>query len=132
MARHCHKIILKEIKDKLVANADKERIEQVIINMLTNAIKYSPNANEIIVDAYKKNSQIIVSIKDYGIGIPPEDIKNIFDRFYRVGGLAATYSGSGIGLYISSEIIKQHRGKMWAESEIGRGSTFYFSIPTSQ
>ncbi len=127
-----HTIILAEAGKQLFAYADKDRLDQVIINLLTNAIKYSPNAKDIFVDACKNNGQIIVSIKDNGIGIPQEDIGNIFYRFYRVGGLAATFAGSGIGLYISAEIIKQHGGKIWAESKIGEGSVFYFSIPASE
>lgn len=127
-----HTIILTEAGKQLFAYADKDRLDQVIINLLTNAIKYSPDAKDIFVDARKNNGQIIVSIKDNGIGIPQEDIENIFSRFYRVGGLAATFAGSGIGLYISAEIIKQHGGKIWAESKIGEGSVFYFSIPASE
>lgn len=124
-----HTIKFNQVEKEIIAFADRDRIDQVIINLLTNAIKYSPNAKEITVEAYKKNNEIIVSVKDNGIGIPADDINNIFTRFYRVGGLAATFAGSGIGLYISSEIVKQHGGNIWAESKIGDGAIFYFSIP---
>ena len=123
-----HKIIFNK-GNQLIANADWERIEQVIINLLTNAVKYSLNATEIFVEAYTKNSNIEVCVKDSGMGIPQEDRKKIFTRFYRVQGIASTYSGSGIGLYISSEIIKRHGGQMWVESNVGKGSHFYFSVP---
>jgi len=123
-----HKIIF-EKSNQLIANADRERIEQVIINLLTNAAKYSPYTKEIFVEAYTKNSNIEVCVKDSGMGIPQEDREKIFTRFYRVQGIASTYSGSGIGLYISSEIIKRHGGKMWVESNVGKGSHFYFSVP---
>lgn len=124
-----HTIACNHCGNKLMVNADKERIEQVIVNILTNAIKYSPAAGEVKVESYKENNQVVVSVTDSGIGIPQEDLENIFSRFFRVQGIAATFSGSGIGLYISSEIVKRHDGKMWVESELEKGSTFYFSLP---
>ena len=124
-----HTIHFNENKEKLFANGDRTRIDQVIVNILINAIKYSPASGDIIVDAYKNDGKITVSIKDNGIGIPQEDIENIFSRFYRVKGLTSTFSGSGIGLYIAAEIIRQHGGNIWAESKIGEGSVFYFTIP---
>lgn len=127
-----HIIVCNHCGDELMVYADKERIEQVIINMLTNAIKYSPDAGEIKVGSSKNNGEVIVSVKDSGIGIPQEDLDNIFSRFFRVQGIASTFSGSGIGLYISSEIVKRHNGRMWVESELEKGSTFYFSIPAKE
>lgn len=127
-----HNISFKKSKEKLLVLADTDRIDQVVINILVNAIKYSPNCGDIIVNACKKENKIIVGIKDCGIGIPKQDLENIFSRFYRVSGLASTFAGSGIGLYISSEIIKQHGGSIWAESKLGEGSVFYFSIPAAQ
>jgi PAS domain S-box-containing protein len=127
-----HEIILNTHDTQLVVNADRERLEQVVINILTNAIKYSPNGKKVMIDAGIKDGQAIVQIRDWGIGIPEDDIDKVFTRFYRVRGLAATFSGSGIGLYISSEIIKRHNGDIWVESETGKGSTFYFTIPLAQ
>jgi PAS domain S-box-containing protein len=124
-----HQIIFNNHHEKLMVNADRERIEQVLINIIGNAIKYTPESSEIIIDATKKENDILVDIRDTGIGIPQKDIDNIFLRFYRVSGSASSFSGSGVGLYISSEIIKSHGGKIWAESEIGKGSVFHFSIP---
>jgi PAS domain S-box-containing protein len=126
-----HKIIFNENNRPVLANADKERIEQVITNMLINAIKYSPDSKNIFVSTDTKEDKIITSVKDSGIGIPKEDLENIFSSFYRVQGLSSTFSGSGIGLYISSEIIKRHGGDIWVESEVGKGSIFYFSIPAA-
>ena len=123
--------LIYENTDKIMAYGDVHRIGLVIDNILGNAIKYAPDSKEIKVDVFNSNDEIIVRIKDEGIGIPREDLKNIFSRFYRVRGPNATFSGSGIGLYISSEIIRRHGGKIWAESEIKKGSTFYFSIPAS-
>jgi PAS domain S-box-containing protein len=126
-----HKIFFKESKEQLYAIADSERIDQVLVNMLINAIKYSPECGDIIVEGHKNDDKIIVSIKDNGIGIPHEDLENIFSRYYRVSGLASTFKGTGIGLFVASEIIKQHGGSIWAESKLGEGSVFYFSIPAA-
>ncbi|MEO6289078.1 MAG: PAS domain S-box protein [Ginsengibacter sp.] len=124
-----HEIIFKTNKKQLLVRADMDRLEHVIINILTNAIKYSPGAKRIVVGTEIKDNHVLVKVKDLGIGIPPEDLLKIFGRFFRVRGLASTFSGSGVGLYISSEIIKRHGGNMWAKSNLGKGSTFYFTIP---
>ena len=127
-----HHIVFEVEEGNLVVNADRERMEQVIINLLSNSIKYSPENENIIIHASKKEGNIIVSIHDKGIGIPEKDIENVFLRFYRVSGSASSFSGSGVGLYISSEIVKSHGGAIWAKSKIGRGSDFYFSIPAAE
>jgi PAS domain S-box-containing protein len=124
-----HKIIINHHEDELFVTADRRRLEQVIVNILINAIKYSPRANKVIVDVKKENDHVVVNIKDFGIGIPDRDITKIFSRFYRVRGIASTFSGSGIGLYISNEIIKRLDGKMWVKSKENEGSDFYFTIP---
>ncbi len=108
---------------------DRNRLEQVISNLLSNAIKYSPNAQNVELRATKKNGSLIVSVRDYGVGIPKSKADKVFERFYRVDETSAQFSGLGIGLYISREIIKRHGGRIWAESELGKGSTFYFSLP---
>jgi signal transduction histidine kinase len=127
-----HQIIFEVEEGNLWVNADRERMEQVIINLLSNAIKYSLDHTDIIVHARKKDEQILVSVHDSGIGIPQKDIENVFLRFYRVSGSASSFSGSGVGLYISSEIVKSHGGSIWAKSKIGKGSDFYFSLPAAQ
>jgi PAS domain S-box-containing protein len=124
-------IILNEYSGNLLAYGDRGRISLVIINLLGNAIKYAPGSKKIKVQAFKSDDAIIVSIQDKGIGIPKEELTNIFSRFYRVSGLTSTFAGSGIGLYIASQIISRHGGKIWAVSELNKGSTFYFSIPAS-
>jgi len=96
---------------------------------LTNAIKYAPNTDRIIVRTEKEDDQLIVSVKDYGIGIPEHKQKNIFGKFYRVEESSVRFQGLGIGLYICSEIIKQHNGTVGIQSELGQGSTFYFTLP---
>ena len=127
-----HLITFHKYPENLMVNADSWRIEQVLVNIIGNAIKYSPHSGNIIINATKKEENIFVDICDNGIGIPDKDIGNIFLRFYRVSGSASTFSGSGVGLYISSEIIKSHGGKIWAESKIGKGSVFHFSIPAAE
>ncbi|GAA4200632.1 ATP-binding protein [Pedobacter jeongneungensis] len=109
--------------------ADKERIGQVITNFLSNAIKYSADADQVDVKTYTTDNEIILSVKDFGIGISKELQHLVFDQFYRVGGqLQHTYPGLGLGLYISSEIIKSEGGRIWVESEEGQGATFYFAL----
>ncbi len=123
-----HEIILNKSEDVMVM-ADKFRIEQVVYNLLSNAIKYSPKADTIIVTSVVKNEEVIVSVQDFGIGIEKEDLMLVTNRYYRVDKTAIIFQGLGLGLYISSEIIGRHKGKLWIESEPGIGSTFYFSLP---
>ena len=111
------------------AKGDKQRLQQVIINLLTNAIKYSPNADSVLVEVVEKQNLLQVSVKDFGVGMNKQHLDKIFDRYYRVQEHAIHFQGLGIGLYISYDIINRHEGTMWAESEPGIGSTFYFTIP---
>jgi PAS domain S-box-containing protein len=108
--------------------ADQERLKQVIINFLTNAIKYSPKADEVLVKVEKRDKMLQVSVRDYGLGIDKKHLKNIFERYYRVEEHAQDYQGMGIGLYISFDIVKRHKGKIWAESKPGEGTVFYFQV----
>ena len=108
---------------------DKDRLQQVIINLLTNAIKYSPEGKEVLINVSVVDKNLKVSIQDFGIGIENQHLAKLFDRYYRVQEQAAYFQGMGIGLFISYEIIKQHKGDMWVESEPGKGTKFYFSIP---
>ena len=112
--------------------ADKERIRQVVINLLINAIKYSPQADTILVKLHEDKKHLIVSIQDFGLGIPREAQARIFERFFRIRRNNQDYSvkGLGLGLYISFEIIKAHKGELWVESTEKKGSTFSFSLPT--
>jgi signal transduction histidine kinase len=112
-------------------NADRDRIGQVITNILTNAIKYSPRADKIEVQIYPvEGREIAVSIRDYGIGIEKNDQHKIFERFYRAeGDKEKTFPGFGIGLFIASEIIQRHKGKIKVDSEPGKGSVFTVILP---
>ena len=108
--------------------ADPRRIEQVIVNLLHNAIKYSPSESEIILAARQHDSMIEFSVKDSGIGIADDDLPRIFERFYKADR-ARSKAGTGLGLAISRHLVEAHQGKIWAESLEGRGSTFYFTLP---
>ena len=108
---------------------DEMRIEQVIVNFLTNAIKYSPGTNEIELKINVTDDQLYVAVKDHGIGMLPEQQNHVFDKFYRVEETSQRFQGLGIGLYISSEIIKRHGGQIGVKSEYGQGSEFYFFMP---
>ena len=123
-------MIIEEGKAGQKVRADRDRIGQVVINLLTNARKYSPKNSKIIVKVQKNGTHAIVSVQDFGIGIAKPHQGRIFERFYQVTDVAEkTYPGLGIGLYISSEIVRRHNGKIWVESQKGKGSTFSFSIP---
>ncbi len=121
--------IITEGDKELSVYADADRIDQVVVNFVNNAIKYAPGAKTIHVNIEKVDNMARVSIKDSGPGIPPEKVPYLFDRYYRVDSSGMQYSGLGLGLYINAEIIKRHNGKIGVESEIGNGSTFWFTLP---
>jgi len=123
-----HKIVIEGYRN-IEVHADRNRLEQVIINLISNAIKYSPDANKVIVSIEKVDEGIKVSVKDFGIGIPKDKLPLIFDRFYRVDEASQRYAGLGLGLYISAEIIRQHGGHIDIKSTMGKGSSFWFIIP---
>ena len=109
---------------------DTDKMTQVIDNILNNAIKYSPDGGKITVSMKTTDDQMILSIKDQGLGIPKQDLPKIFDRFYRVDrARSRAQGGTGLGLAIAKEIIKQHNGFIWAKSEYGKGSTFTIVFP---
>jgi len=108
---------------------DEMRIEQVIINFLTNAIKYSPGTSEVIINVREENERLYLGVRDFGIGIAPEQQKSLFEKFYRVEETALHFQGLGIGLYISAEIIRRHGGTVGVQSTLGEGSEFFFQIP---
>ena len=109
---------------------DTDKMTQVIDNILNNAIKYSPDGGKIKVGMRTTDAQLIISISDEGLGIPKKDLPRIFDRFYRVDkARSRAQGGTGLGLAIAKEIIKQHKGFIWAKSEYGKGSTFTIVLP---
>ena len=115
---------------ELNINADRAKIGQVITNLVNNAVKYSPRGSYVMLQSEANNGDVIVSVTDEGMGIKPKDQEKIFQRFYRAEEEEyRNVSGFGIGLYLSSEIIQRHKGKIWVKSADGEGSTFYFSLP---
>ncbi|MET4082557.1 PAS domain S-box-containing protein [Pedobacter sp. UYP30] len=124
-----HEIIFAPIAYILV-EADRDKIGQVINNLISNAVKYSPKGSRIDVACVAEAKNALMSVKDQGMGITELDQKKLFDRFYRVEGKeSATIAGFGIGLYLCSEIILRHDGKIWVKSKLGAGSNFHFSLP---
>jgi len=113
----------------LSIHGNAERLEQVIMNLINNAVKYSPVNKEVIIKATQQWDSVRVSVTDFGIGLSAEQIERIFERFYRVEDKKFMTGGLGMGLYISTEIINAHNGKIGVESEPGKGSTFYFDLP---
>lgn len=107
---------------------DLQRLEQVLVNLIHNAVKFTHAGGEIVLMAEEDNGLIRFTVRDTGVGIPADDISRIFERFYRVDK-SRTGSGTGLGLSIAKHIIEAHQGKIWAESVEGQGSAFYFSIP---
>lgn len=118
-----------QIAPQLMVYGNSERLEQVLMNLLSNAVKYSREGTDVRISAYVLNGEVRVSVTDWGIGLSEAQMEKIFERFYRVEDKQFMTSGLGMGLYISSEIINTHKGKIGVESELGKGSTFYFELP---
>jgi PAS domain S-box-containing protein len=124
-----HSFSLEEC-DHMTVEADADKISLVISNLISNAVKYSPKGRHVDLHCKADGEMVVVSVKDEGMGIKPQDIGQIFDRYYRVTTDHTRHiSGFGVGLYLSAEIIRQHGGAIWVASKSGEGSTFYFSLP---
>ncbi|HEC70026.1 MAG TPA: HAMP domain-containing histidine kinase, partial [Candidatus Omnitrophica bacterium] len=117
----------------LFVEADKSLLERVFINLLSNAIKFTPQGKKIEIKCEKKDNYVEVSVRDEGIGIPQEDLENIFKEFYKIDNpLQKEVKGTGLGLSLVRNIIKAHRGEIWVESKAGEGSKFIFTLPLAQ
>jgi len=125
-----HEIVLQRPAESLRAIADRERLEQVVVNLVQNAIKYSPHGGRVDVSVDRAVAQARVQVSDQGIGIPKEEQKHVFERFFRAHNAATrNYGGLGIGLYVSNEIVERHGGSFVVSSEPGKGATFAFTLP---
>jgi signal transduction histidine kinase len=109
---------------------DKHRVVRALTNLLGNAVKYTPEGGAIAVRARLRGDEVVISVSDNGPGIPPEALPRIFDRYYQAQ--AAKSAGAGLGLAIAKGIAEAHGGRIWAESELGVGSTFYFAVPVGR
>jgi two-component system phosphate regulon sensor histidine kinase PhoR len=114
--------------DLQTIRADKARLEQVLVNLIHNAVKFTKPGGEISLEAEPVSSGVRFAVRDTGVGIPAESLSRIFERFYRVDR-SRTGSGTGLGLSISRHIVEAHGGRIWANSREGEGSVFYFEIP---
>lgn len=113
-----------------IVDADPKRLAQVLRNLLDNAVKYSPKGSLVVVGGEVRDGEVVISVADQGEGIAPEYLNRLFEKFFRIkSGLGRHTVGSGLGLPIARTIVESHGGRIWAESQIGRGSTFYFTIP---
>jgi len=117
---------------ELMVFGDYRRLDQVIVNLLNNAVKYSPFSKKVEITITHDDYNATVSVRDYGIGINPQKLPHLFDRYYRVDALGHQFSGLGLGLYICSEIINRHNGTIGVDSELGQGSNFWFTIPLDE
>lgn len=130
MQRTCpsHRIVTEVIGGKIYG--DRQRLTQVLTNLISNAVKYSPDGGEVVVKVVREKKNYVVSVRDFGVGISKNMQEKIFRRFFRVGESEGNrVSGLGLGLFISSQIVKQQGGALWLDSEPGTGSVFYFSLP---
>jgi two-component system phosphate regulon sensor histidine kinase PhoR len=126
-----HQIRL-ELPDTLTCTCDAGRIEQVLVNLLNNAVKYSPRGGEIALTLHQLDAYARIAVRDRGIGIPREVQERLFERFYRGPNVTTITSGLGLGLYICAQIVALHDGRIWVESEPGQGSTFYVDLPLAR
>lgn len=113
--------------------ADEDKMDQILTNLMNNAIKYSPNGGKITLHAKKEGNILTLGVEDQGLGIPKEHLKKVFDQFHRVNNEDnRKIYGTGLGLYLVKHLVeKVHYGKIWVESEVGKGSTFWVQIPTN-
>ena len=122
------RVQLDSVTESFIAFADVDRLDRIITNILSNALKYSQANTPIVIRLFTRSGEVVVSITDHGRGIPAEDIPHLFKRFYRANSTRHA-EGIGLGLYITKVLVETHGGRIWVESEVGKGSTFFFSLP---
>lgn len=125
-----HRFVVDFPSDFPLVEADPQRITQVLRNLIDNAVKYSPDGGLVVVRGQVLSSEVVISVADQGVGIAPEHLNRLFEKFFRVKtGLGRHVVGTGLGLPISRAIVESHGGRIWAESQVGQGTTLYFTIP---
>ncbi|MEH7382021.1 cell wall metabolism sensor histidine kinase WalK [Bacillus sp. JJ1533] len=133
MAKEQHVSFVRNLPEKpIYLEMDQDKITQVLDNIISNALKYSPEGGTVTFKAFEENEEIVISVSDQGVGIPDDNINRIFDRFYRVDkARTRKLGGTGLGLAIAKEMVVAHGGRIWAESEEGVGTTVFFTLPTA-
>jgi signal transduction histidine kinase len=125
-----HRLLLDFPEGFPIIDADPQRIAQVLRNLVDNAVKYSPAGGLVVVRGEIHADEVVISVADQGVGISPEDLNRLFEKYFRVkSGLGRHVVGSGLGLPISHTIVESHGGRIWAESKVGMGTTLYFTLP---
>jgi signal transduction histidine kinase len=111
--------------------ADPERLERILTNLLSNALKYSEAGREVTVTLTRRDDLVITTVTDRGKGISPDELPHLFQRYFRTGAARQQREGLGLGLYVSRMLVDAHGGQIWVESELGKGSSFSFSLPVA-
>jgi signal transduction histidine kinase len=111
--------------------ADPDRLERILMNLLTNALKYSAPGTPVTVALARRDGQVVTAVSDQGPGIPPDELPHLFERYYRARETRERKEGLGLGLYITKGLVEAHGGRLWVESQVGKGSTFSFSLPAA-
>jgi signal transduction histidine kinase len=124
-----HIIHIENTIEDIVAVADRQKLMQVMVNLITNAVKYSAAGTTISINVFVFGDEIQVAVTDEGIGMPAEYLDKIFNQFYRISPGDHQAKGMGLGLFIAKEIMEAHSGKIWVESEVNKGSSFHISFP---
>jgi hypothetical protein len=119
-----------KIRTPAIVDADRIRLKQILYNLLSNAVKFTPKGGRVLVDVETVDGFARVSVQDTGVGIPPEEQESVFEQFHQVGtAVGGTREGTGLGLPITRRLVQEHGGRLWLESEPGKGSRFTFTIP---
>jgi signal transduction histidine kinase len=128
-----HRFLVDFSSDFPIVDADPQRVRQVLRNLVDNAVKYSPDGGLVVVRGVVSPIEVVISVADQGVGISPENLNQLFEKFFRVkSGLGRHVVGTGLGLPIARAIVESHGGRIWAESQVGQGTTLYFTLPLSQ
>jgi signal transduction histidine kinase len=124
-----HRFVVEVAPDLPPVRADRNKLEQVLMNLLSNAVKYSPSGGTIRVAAEPRQASVLLEVSDEGIGMTPEQVSHIFDKFYRAATVQGVTDGTGLGMTIVKHIVEAHGGQIWVESELERGTTVYVTLP---